>query len=273
MIELLNEVSESPGILGACVYSTELGVMATNLPVRMTPAIQQKIGKLLQQIFELKDSKTLDISTFEIQFDECLILAKKLNGSAALFTLCQAEANLSLVNMSLNMLSNDLLAKIVKMNTSTTAAETTVQSSAQAQTAQKPQSYAEVINGPLAAELKLIKVVLSKSIGPFTGIVLEDGINEWLKSGKSQQRDLENLIQILAREIEKPTQRQSFIDDLTSLFSNPAEQPKPEDLQSRTAEGENVTDNSASPTEQSKPEDSGSRKKTRRDHAFGRSYY
>jgi hypothetical protein len=240
MIELLNEISESLGILGACVYSTEQGVIATNLPVRVTPSVQQKVGELLQQIFALKDSKTLNISTFEIQFDEALLLAKKLNSRTALFALCQAEANLSLVSMSLNMLSNDLLAKIGDQQSSAAPPKSAGQNSPQPRTAAQPQSYAETINGPLAAEIKMIKAALAKTIGPFTGIVLEDGITEWLKNGKSQLSDLNELVQILAKEIEEQKPRQSFINDLTALFPNPTEQTNSGYSGSRTSARRNA---------------------------------
>jgi predicted regulator of Ras-like GTPase activity (Roadblock/LC7/MglB family) len=215
MIELLNEISESPGILGAGVYSTQKGIVASNL-VKISPSVQQAAGTLLQQIFSLRDATTLNISSFEIQFKNDLILTKKLDPTNALFVLCQTNANLSLVNMSINMLSNDLLHKIKSdHNTQKTSPAA---ASKQVRQNPPPRSYTEVINGPLTTELKLIKAALSQSIGPFTGIVLEDGINEWLKKGKSQRSELDDLINILAREIEDPKARQRFVHDLMILF-------------------------------------------------------
>ena len=70
----------------------------------------------------------------------------------------------------------------------------------------------------MAAEMNLIKTALSKRIGPFSGIVLEDGINEWLSLGKSQHGDLISLVAILARDIEDEALRQTFVSDLTNLF-------------------------------------------------------
>ena len=220
MIKLLNEISESPGILGSCIYSTLHGVMASNLPLKLTFETQRKVGDILHQIFSLKMVTELKVGSFEIQYDESLLLARQLDAQTAIFILCQPNANMSMINMALNMLSEDLVKEISTWRGPEIceAQHTAQEQAAPAATTQL--SYAEVMNGPLAAEMKLIKAALSKRIGPFSGIVLEDGINEWLSLGKSQPGDLISLVSILARDIEDEALRQTFVSDLTNLFGH-----------------------------------------------------
>ncbi len=218
MIKLLNEISESPGILGSCVYSTLHGVMASNLPLKLTFETQRKVGDILHQIFSLKMVTALKVGSFEIQYDESLLLARQLTPQTAIFTLCQPNANMSMINMALNMLSEDLVTEIGAWSgPELSEAQETTQAPA-APSVPSQLSYAEVMSGPLAAEMKLIKAALSKRIGPFSGIVLEDGINEWLSQGKSEHGDLTGLVAILAKDIEDEALRQTFVSDLTNLF-------------------------------------------------------
>ncbi len=54
----------------------------------------------------------LKVGSFEIQYDESLLLARQLDAQTAIFTLCQPSANMSMINMALNMLSEDLIKEI-----------------------------------------------------------------------------------------------------------------------------------------------------------------
>ena len=221
MLNLLNEISESPGIMGTCVFSAEHGIMASNLPARINPGSQKKVGALLQKIFSLDDTTQRDINSVEIEYEKTLILARKLDNSTTLFSFCQPDANLSMVTMSVNMLGDDLLQSVNNWQeeNGTQGTDNAPQPEPAAKPVAPAQTYAEVINGPLADDIEQINTLLTKAIGPFAGIVLEDGINDWLDAGNSQREDLMELIQILSKDIEEEATRQSFIADLTQRFS------------------------------------------------------
>ena len=72
MKNLLEEIKTSPGVLGACVYSTKKGIVGSNLPATFNSEQQQRITSILHRVFRLNDAAKLDVNAYEIQYDEAL---------------------------------------------------------------------------------------------------------------------------------------------------------------------------------------------------------
>ena len=100
MQTFLDEIKATPGVLGSSIYTTKKGIIATNLPEIFKADAQKRIGSILQRIFKLNETVKLDVNSFEIQYDEALMLVKRLCTDSALIIICEPDAKVHLINMT-----------------------------------------------------------------------------------------------------------------------------------------------------------------------------
>lgn len=215
MQKLLEEIKTSPGVMGSCVYSAERGILASNLPAVFDSATQKRISNILHRIFRLNETVKLDVNSFEIQYDEALILVKELCNAASLVVICEPDVNVHLVNMSISMLTSDLLNLLDEC--ANAPLEQAPISPAAAPPAQ-PADVNSVLSGELATEMSVIKKALAKCIGPVAGMALESSLKKWLQQGAPSRARLQELTQMLLPEIDDKESQKEFIADLQEIF-------------------------------------------------------
>ena len=211
MQNFLDELKATPGILGASVYTSKQGILATNLPGIFKVETQKRIGNILHRIFKLNETVKLDVNSFEIQYDEALLLVKKLCNTSSLIIICEPDAKVHLINMSVSMLSADLLDFI----------EDCEHVPAPPEIAPEPQQPADpesVLNGPLAEKLALMKRALAKCIGPVAGKVLMGALKQWLEQGKPSPGRLNELAEIMQLDIDDKSAQIGFLEEVRKII-------------------------------------------------------
>ncbi len=204
MQTLLNEIKATPGVLGASIYTSKKGILATNLPEIFKIDTQKRIGSILQRIFKLNEMVKLDVNSFEILYDEALLLVKRLCNDSALIIICEPDAKVHLINMTVSMLSTEML--------------NSMEDCEQVPVPQQPQDPDIILEGPLAGELKLIKRALARQIGPVAGITLKKALQEWAKKGRPARENLKILVEALLQEIDDNAAKQGFLDELKTII-------------------------------------------------------
>lgn len=207
MQQILDQISSTPGVLGACVCSSKQGILASNLPDSFKMQAQQKISSILQRIFKLNEVIKLDVNALEIQYDEALLVVKKICSNAALMIFCEPDANVHMLNMTTGVLADDL-QEIISDCESPVKAEPAAP--------EAPRTPAEVLQGPLAAEMTAIKRALAQQIGPVAGKTLEKHLTDWLEQGAPERERLTELTQALAGEIDSTAGRKDFLSQVGS---------------------------------------------------------
>jgi len=224
MKNLLEEIKTSPGVLGACVYSIKKGIVGSNLPATFSSEQQQRITNILHRVFRLNDAAKLDVNAYEIQYDEALVMARRLDTEATLVVVCAPDVNVPLVSMACGMQSAELLEAIAahqgQGNTTTATAPTTAPAaeSAPAQAPQAKVTPAEVLNGPLAEKLTGIKRALAKCIGPVAGMALDGALKTWLEKGEPTADRLPDLAELLLSEIDDDDEKATFVHQVKELL-------------------------------------------------------
>ena len=160
---------------------------------------------ILQRIFKLNETVKLEVNSFEIQYDEALMLVKRLCNDPALIIICESDAKVHLINMTVSMLTAEMLNNMENCE--------------KIPVVQPPTDPEAVLNGPLAPDLSRIKRALAKCIGPVAGKTLKKALIEWLKTAEPSQSGLKNLIEILLLEIDDSDSKRGFLDDLKDLTS------------------------------------------------------
>jgi predicted regulator of Ras-like GTPase activity (Roadblock/LC7/MglB family) len=225
MQNLLEEITTSPGVMGSCVYVTERGVLASNLPKVFNPDIQKRIASILHRIFKLNETVKLDVSSYEIQYDEALILVKRLCDASSLVVICDPDANVHLVNMSISVLASDLVSLIKECENTPPVEAEPVQKPQVAPpvaepvpTPQEPATVDSVINNLMVNEMSVIRKALAKGIGPIATMTLEDEVEKWLDKGAPSKDRLAELAENLLGEIDDDSAQKEFMDDLKSIL-------------------------------------------------------
>ncbi|MFK5926394.1 MAG: hypothetical protein QM483_07185 [Desulfuromusa sp.] len=211
MQKILDEIKGTPGVLGSAVYTSKHGILATNLPEIFKAATQQRIGNILHRIFKLNETVKLDVNSFEIQYDEALLLIKKLCNSSSLIIICEPDAKVHLINMSVSMLTADLLEFITDCEQAPALPD-------KAPTPQTPVDLESVLNGPLAEKFAVMKRALAKSIGPVAGKILKSTVEKWLTQGEPSPTRLGELAETLLLEINDDTSKQKFLAELKGII-------------------------------------------------------
>lgn len=225
MQNLLEEITTSPGVMGSCVYVAERGVLASNLPKVFNPEIQKRIASILHRIFKLNETVKLDVSSYEIQYDEALILVKRLCDTSTLVVICDPDANVHLVNMSITVLASDLVS-LIKECENTQPTESVPVQEAQVTpplaepevTPQEPLNVESVINNLMPEEMSAIRKALAKCIGPIATMTLEDEVEKWLETGAPSKERLAELAENLLGEIDDESAQKEFMGDLKSIL-------------------------------------------------------
>jgi len=211
MQKILDEIKTTPGVLGAAVFTNKHGILATNLPEIFKTDIQKRIGSILHRIFKLNKTVKLDINSFEIQYDEALLLIRKLCNTSSLIILCEPDVKVHLVNMSISMLATDLLDLIDDCEHAPEPPE-------QVATPQPPADLESVLNGPLTDKFSVMKRALAKHIGPIANKALKTSVQQWLEQGEPSVTRLGQLAEIMKLEIDSPASQQEFLTELKGVI-------------------------------------------------------
>lgn len=211
MQTLLDEIKITPGVLGAAVYASKHGVLATNLPEMFKADNLKRIGNILHRIFKLNETVHLDVNSFEIQYDEALLLIRKLNDASSLIIICEPDAKVHLINMSVSMLSADLLNLIDNYEQAPVVPE-------KVSTPHQPADLESVLNGPLAEKLALMKRALAKHIGPVANKALKTSVQQWIEQGTPSAERLGDLAEIMQLEIDDSASRHELLDELKRII-------------------------------------------------------
>ncbi len=210
MQKILEEIKATPGVLGSSIYTSKHGILATNLPEIFKADTQKRIGNILHRIFKLNETVKLDVNSFEIQYDEALLLVKRLCNTSSLIIICEPDAKVHLINMSVSMLAADLLDLIDDCEQVQAPPE-------KAPVPHQPADLESVLNGPLSEKLAQMKRALAKCIGPVAGKTLKSAVEKWLKQGEPSQTRLSQLAEIMQLEIDDESSRVAFLDDIQKI--------------------------------------------------------
>ncbi len=211
MQALLEEIKASPGVMGSCVYTSRQGILASNLPSIFKAETQKRIVSVLHRIFKLNETASLDVNSFEVQYDEALVLVKKLGDTSSLVVLCEPDANIHLINMTTSMLTSDLVDSIESGAIAQPSGAAVEQPTKPVVATQSPQ---DIINGPLAPQLDMMKKALARCIGPVANLALESAVRQWLQQGEPNRAGLEDLARIMMEEIDDEKTQDGFFNEV-----------------------------------------------------------
>lgn len=200
MKEILDDLKDLSGVIGACLYHSQNGLLATNLPAIFTEDKLTEIGKLLTKLLSAGRMSFPDLTDLSLQYDESAILARELGDTSIIFLLCDPDFNQNLITMSLNLLQQELKSQNVSAPPPT-----------------PPQEAPAAKN--VAPVLQQIQEQLPKILGPMADIIFDEVVESWREQGKSTLEDVQVLIQMFEEEIENPDQISRFRESIAPVIA------------------------------------------------------
>ncbi|WP_319550489.1 hypothetical protein [Desulfogranum marinum] len=196
---ILDDLKDLSGVIGAGVYHSQNGMLATNLPAIFTEQKLTEIGKLLTKLLSAGRMSFPDLTDLSLQYDESAILARELNETSIIFLLCDPDYNQNLITMSLNLLQQELTSKTV---------------------APPPPSSPQETPAPaenVTPVLQQIQEQLPKILGPMADIIFDEVVESWREQGKYTLKDVKVLIQLFEEEIDNTDQISRFRESIAQV--------------------------------------------------------
>lgn len=205
MIHLIDELKVIPGVIGACIYSSQGGLQVTNLPAIFKPERLAVIGKQLTKLYSAGNMSFDDLANLVLHYDESVIVARELEKSTLVFVVCDPSFNHNLLTMSLNLLEEEY-----RLGGYTAPA-------APAAPAAAPQGEQ---NARLDDLLDEMKAALAKVLGPMAEFVFDEAVESWSDQGGASLARIDALLDLLGEEIGDQEKADTFRENISPLLKN-----------------------------------------------------
>jgi len=192
MQQLIDDMKAIPGVIGACTFSLQEGIVDNNLPSLFRHDRLGSTAKHLAKIHAAGRLNFPDLSEVMISYEEAVVVFRQIDLNRNLITICDPGINMNLLGMSLN-----LALENIKVNPSPATSRPTVTEPATAPVDIK----ALLTRGPTAQPLQTMQKLLTKVIGPMAKIVFEEALVRWAPESGMRKGSLSKLLEVICQEI------------------------------------------------------------------------
>lgn len=193
MLQLIDELKNISGVVGACTYSPQHGLKESNLPGIFRPEKLAAIGKQFTKLFTAGQMSFSDLTELMLNYDESVVVARTMQNNDLIFVICDPSFNHNLLSMSFNLLQEELYGDLL-------AAEDKGSVGGALESSKVKKSALK----DLTLLFESLREHLAKIVGPMAGIIFDEAVDEWQKQGTADESRLKNLFDLLNQEIADP---------------------------------------------------------------------
>ncbi|BCO08463.1 hypothetical protein GF1_08390 [Desulfolithobacter dissulfuricans] len=194
MRKLLKEISVIPGVTGSCIFDKSEGPLCEELHPSLSADLSETVGTYLVRLFQMGGMIGLDTRSVYFRFDKYTVLGMPLDTGAVLLTICESQANCSLVATTAAMLVADMRDEL---NAPVYPPEEEVLEEVEAVAIEEDDGD----DAELEPLFKEMEQALAAAIGPVAGVVMQDYIQRWKESGPAVPARISELAKMLVEEI------------------------------------------------------------------------
>lgn len=199
LCEILQQMMGVPGIIGALAYNHDGAVLGSVFPPHYQAGALQRMARLLSEDFLVQQALQGEAGGLDFRYSEGRIILRPFPQGAVL-ALCATEANAQLVNLALVQAVHRL-----------------------ARTVPEPQVPAKI---PPAVAVDLVrpgalgamKQAFMGRIGPIGEIIFTQLHEQWANGPGRGAKGLEDLVAILAKEIDDAEDQKSFLRETRTII-------------------------------------------------------
>ena len=194
MKQMIDELKSIPGVVGACIYSARTGLKVNNLPGIFKPERLAAVGKNLAKLCSAGRMSFDDLTDVSLHYEESVVVARELQKNLLVFVVCDPSFNHNLLSMSFNLLQEEVQDSGQLLD------------ALEAQPVNEPAPIATTVNSGVSENQLLglfneMKDLLGKVLGPMAGFIFDETVEVWEKQGAAGFDRIEELIELLNREI------------------------------------------------------------------------
>jgi len=208
MKKLLKEISVIPGVTGSCIYDKKEGPLCRDLNPKLSEELLQTVGIHFLRLIQMGSMAELDIQSSHFRFDKYTVIGMPLDVGAVLLTICESQANCSLVATTAAMLVADMREELGQGVT--TVADVTVEEGIE--------PFEEGDDADMESLYGEIEQALAGAIGPVAGVVMQDYLEKWKKDGPVIPYRLAELAKMLEEEIGDSEQAKDFSNKIQTIL-------------------------------------------------------
>jgi len=188
MNRIFEEIKAVPGVLGVFALHAKKGILQSAVPPLFKTEKLLEVSRQLLKIYTVTRMNLKAMQDISLHFDGSVLVLR------------QSQVNTNMLSMSLSLAAEDLPAELPRPETA--GAQPAVAA------AKSPDEIRKT--GPLMAPLQKIEEALSQLMGPVAGLILDEALEEWGRSGSASFEGLPKLVTILSREMGDPEKVQDF---------------------------------------------------------------
>ncbi|MCF6179574.1 MAG: hypothetical protein L3J63_09340 [Geopsychrobacter sp.] len=195
MKQAIDELKAIPGVVGACLFGAQEGLIQSNLPGIFKPEKLTEVGKQLTKLLVAGRLSFSDLSDLSLHYDESVVIARELRKGLTVFVICDPSFNHNLLTMSLNLLQEEMRGQ-VDVQRSGFAEDSTPRPAVPL--ASPP--VAGTVDADLEPLLAELRALLAKVLGPMAAIIFDEVREQWAVQGAVASR-VNELVKLLHVEI------------------------------------------------------------------------
>ena len=207
MRKLLQEIAVIPGVTGSCIFDKKEGPLCNDLHQNFSEENVEAVGTHLVRLLHMGSMAGLAISSSHFRFDRYTVIGIPLKSDSILMTICDAQANCSLVATTAAMLASDMRDDLQRNLSHTTSTETDQNGAGETED--------EVI---IQARLDEVEQALAGAIGPVATVIMQDYLARWQQAGPRSTARIPELTEMLMQEISNPELAQIFSERVRSIL-------------------------------------------------------
>ena len=224
MKKLLKEISVIPGVTGSCIFDKKDGALCKDMNANLATDLLEDVGIHLVRLIQMGAMSDLNVKSAHFRFDKYTVVGMPFQSGAVLLTICDANANCSLVATTAAMLAADMRDELEVG--SVTVPENVIEDDEPEELdaldlddADEP--IVETVQKPdrdLQPMLDKIEQALAGAIGPVAGMVMQDYIDKWQQAGPDIPARLSELASMLTEEIGDRKMADEFIAKVENIL-------------------------------------------------------
>ncbi len=207
MRKLLQEIAVIPGVTGSCIFDKKEGPLCKDLHQDLSERNVQTVGIHLVRLVQMGAMAGLAISSSHFRFDRYTVIGIPLDSDSILMTICDAQANCSLVATTAAMLASDMRDDLQRDLSSST----TVEPDQDGADGEEDDTFIQV-------QLDEIEQALAGAIGPVAAVVMQDYLARWRQAGPGTSARVPELAEMLLQEIGNPELARDFSEKIKSIL-------------------------------------------------------
>ncbi len=210
MEKILKEISMVPGVIGTCVFGEDQEIKCSDLTEHFSPDFSQTVGSHVTRLIKMSTMTELEVKVVSFRYDRYTVVSIPLDNGAILLSVCEAQANCSLVATTASMLSADI-KKLLE-------AEAQPEPEPLEEAAVPKPQVEEEVSEEILTIFESIQDALAHAIGPVAGMIMEDNVAAWRTNGPAEQERLSELIDLLVVEINDSALSAEFTASLKGII-------------------------------------------------------